>query len=635
MGILIKEIRLRNFRSYESADIRLPFSGVLIGSNNVGKSSLLNALQVVFDRGIRASGEDIFIKDGEDLTNGKKAIIDILIEPKNSEDKDTKVFSDTWFDHFGDLRSEDLDTLDQFVAIRATIQFNVLKGEYDIERKALIEWPKSEDVESYSDYKKNRITERLLQSIPVFYLDAKRDISTEMKDKYSYWSKLVRDVDLANLKLTDLEKALNDINEEIIQQSPVLEHLSKNLNQISQTVNTKDSRIIINPVSRKIRDLNRGMDITFKDQKSESFPISNHGMGTRSWITFLTLVAYIEWKVLKMKEEKTPYHPIILLEEPEAHLHPQAQRKIYKQIQKIEGQKIVSTHSPNIVGHAILKDILHVSKRDGISKVNYINLQNLKKEEIRKIQQEIFRSRGDILFADAIILCEGETEEQALPEFFKEYFGEDYFDYGINIISVGGFGKYKPFLQVAKDFDIKFYILSDGETETIEKVSKDIRNIFGSEKKIDEYNNIKFLPNKCDFENYLLQEGYEKELTLAVEDLFGEDYIKSFISKKNGTKKKRREKTDEICETCEQHIFMDLIRDYSGEAGFQKAILDCIQDNKTSYSSVIAPIIIAEREGDERVPKLIRDLFNEINKDIGIIGSSEEVQDVFVDQKAT
>lgn len=612
----------------------MPFSGVLIGSNNVGKTSMLYALQVVFERGIRVSGEDIYIEDGETLTNEKKAYIDILIEPSNDSNETPNEFNDTWFELFGELRSENPETLDQFVAIRTIIKFNILKGEYDIERKALIQWPNSEEVENYSDYNRNRITDRLLQSIPVFYLDAKRDISTEMKDKYSYWGKLVRDVDLTNSSLTQLESSLNDINEQIIDESPVLEHLSKNLNKISQTVDTKDSKIIINPVSRKIRDLNRGMDITFKDQKSEGFPISNHGMGTRSWITFLTLVAYIEWKIQKMKEDNIPYHPIILLEEPEAHLHPQAQRKIYKQIQKIDGQKIVSSHSPIIVAQAELENIIHVSKLEGVSQVNYINLQNLFGEEIRKIQQEIFKSRGDILFANAIILCEGETEEQALPVFFKEFFGNEYFEYGINIISVGGKGKYKPFLQVAKDLKIDYYILSDGETETIKKVTKDIGKTFGTEKGIEEYSNVKFLPNECDFEMYLLSEGYDNELIKAVEDLFGESYISSFISKRNG-KLQKREKTQDICGECNQHIFVDLIRDYNGEEGFQKALLDCIHDNKTSYSSIIADIIIQESEGDKKVPKIIRELFEDINKNMGILKNEGGIVDVPVDGETT
>lgn len=46
------------------------------------------------------------------------------------------------------------------------------------------------------------------------------------------------------------------------------------------------------------------------------------------------------------------------------------------------------------------------------------------------------------------------------------------FELGINIIGIGGSGKYKPYLRVAKDLCIDYYIFSDGEAKTIEKVKK-------------------------------------------------------------------------------------------------------------------------------------------------------------------
>ncbi|MFN4860833.1 MAG: TOPRIM nucleotidyl transferase/hydrolase domain-containing protein, partial [Pseudanabaena sp.] len=57
-----------------------------------------------------------------------------------------------------------------------------------------------------------------------------------------------------------------------------------------------------------------------------------------------------------------------------------------------------------------------------------------------------------------IVLCEGETEEQALPLLFEKYFGSEAFVKGISFIGVRGAGNYLPFLRFAYDFSIPVYI---------------------------------------------------------------------------------------------------------------------------------------------------------------------------------
>ena len=105
--------------------------------------------------------------------------------------------------------------------------------------------------------------------------------------------------------------------------------------------------IEITPFTKKVRDLNKGLTIYYTDNH-DSFSMEYHGMGTRSWSSLLTLKSFITLLSKNAEKEKSVFFPVLAIEEPEAHLHPNAQKKLFRQIDAIAGQKIISTHSPYI-----------------------------------------------------------------------------------------------------------------------------------------------------------------------------------------------------------------------------------------------------------------------------------------------
>ena len=72
------------------------------------------------------------------------------------------------------------------------------------------------------------------------------------------------------------------------------------------------------------------------------------------------------------------------------------------------------------------------------------------------------------------------------------------------------------------------------------------------------------------------------------------------------------------------------IKDYSGEVGFTSALLDCLASNKTEYSAEVGDMIL-KREGLERIPKIIQELFWEI-VEIKKYPVKEEFNDSKMDQ---
>jgi putative ATP-dependent endonuclease of OLD family len=75
----------------------------------------------------------------------------------------------------------------------------------------------------------------------------------------------------------------------------------------------------------------------------------------------------------------------------------------------IPGQKIVSTHSPYIASQANLTALRRFTRKDAETQVSQININSLDNESQRKIRRQVLNTRGELLFARALVLFEGET----------------------------------------------------------------------------------------------------------------------------------------------------------------------------------------------------------------------------------
>ena len=616
MGILIKEVRVSNFRSLHNISVTLEPVTLLVGANNSGKTSFLRALHLALGIGRRAvSKEDIYIAPGEILPPDRKAIIDILIIPTDGT-KRVNNFTSEWEEHFGSLIQPNELEMD-FLGIRTIIRYDVLKNDYIIEQHALNNWQvDSTNWENTSLLRNGKISRNTLENIPLFFIDAQRDICEDLRDRASYWGRLVNNLGLSEENVEEIEKELSSINDKIINGSDVLVHLKNELKQLNDVDSNKGKGVEITPLTRKLRDLNKGMDIHFQDGESESFSISYHGMGTRSWATLLTFNANISWMAKKAQEaHNKPFYPILALEEPESHLHPQAQRHIYNQLTRFDGQKIVSTHSPYIVGLADLKTIRHFSKTVTETKVTLIDLNGLEDEDIRKINREVMNTRGELLFSRALVLFEGETEEQALPIFARAFWKTHPYELGICFVGIGGKGKYLPFLRVANGLGLNWFILSDGEKDAVKAVKSALRKI--DIETVSLPDNIIIIDSKDNFEKHLIRQGYDQELIMAVEIVDGEGYFKRFIEKHDGDPHSPK-KTSDICSTCGQNIYEKSTRDYSDNEGIKQALYDCLDKGKTKYGPVIAETICSLPDKTRLFPPKILELFVSISNSLGL-----------------
>ena len=623
MDIILKCVRISNFRSIERAEIKLGMINILIGQNNAGKSNFLRALDIAFNGSKTISEEDIYIEQNEHLSKSKKAIIDIKICPFNGKTVD-KNFSEFWTSVFTDKWITIDETDGSYVGIRTIIEFDIKKNDYIIIKKPIIEWKDS--IETAKVGKKQTYTSDMYDYINGYYMDAKRDIITDIRDRKSYFGRATSKIELTEEKIEELEEKLNFVNQEILDNIAAINETNKSLSKISTTMGSGNSKVQIEPLTRKIGDLHKGMDIIFKESGTASFSVMQHGMGTRSWISFLTLGAYVDFlhRCIKEDEEEADDLVILSLEEPEAHLHPQAQRQIYQQLVTFKGQKIVSTHSASILAQSDLENIIHFKKVNGKTCVYRFENEKFSLDEIAKIQREVINTHGELIFSSAIVLCEGITEEQALPVFFKEFFGVEPVFLGINIIGIGG-KNYKTYLNFFKEFDLQWYIFSDGESEAIKCVKKAVK-VF-SDKKNDTLTNVVVIENGYDYEKMLIKNGNSDEIIAAINSINkDENYYINYINKLDGEVRTKRRKTNKPpCTLCGQDIYEDYIDEIDGLDEDETNLYRCMtsSDGKARYAITVAQNIVKSNEISKRFPQEILRLLVQIEKDFGLQRRSE------------
>lgn len=622
MGIFVSKVRIENFRSIETLELSLSMTNVLIGANNCGKSNFLKAINIALGQHKNISSEDIYVSKDEVLDKSKCATIDIMIRPADDANNVVSSFSDFWISVFTEAWITTGDSIGDYVGIRTVLQYDALRNDYIIVRKQITDWGTSvsEAIVSRRKY----FTGDMNNYIFAYYMDAQRDVVEDIKDRKSYFGRATARVDLSQERISEIERKLNDVNSQILESIPALNQTATRIASIASTVGALNGTVEIEPLARKLSDLHKGMDIIFRDGEAARLSVSQHGMGTRSWISFLTLGAYVDWEKQCLLEDDSEADSFIMLtmEEPEAHLHPQAQQKLYAQLCQFSGQKIISTHSPSVVAQADLKDLIHFEKLNGKTAAHSFNVTEYTKEEKNRIKREVISSRGELLFSKAIVLCEGITEEQALPIYFGEYYGIAPAFCGVNIIGIGG-QNYKTFLSLIKSFNIEWFIFSDGEPSTIRTVNKAVQDVFGLE--AQRCRNVIILDNNEDYERHLLNSGYESEIVEAIGNHEGDpEYVLKYARSKNQTVA-RRVKTDlPKCPTCHQDIFEDVKRDYTGTEGWRSAIYDCCTSKqaKAKYAAVVAEKIISLEEGSRRIPPKIKELLMAMHSIMSIEGGS-------------
>jgi len=586
MKILIDTVRIAGFRGIENIEISLPRVAVLIGTNNSGKTSVIKALQLALgDYSRYLTDEDFHI--GLNDVRYDQILVDVRIISIDEDGMRQKTFDDDWAQEFGDkIQAEANDN--QFLALRTVGAPDLVKGGFIVEHYALDQWP---DFPVWQDEKINKKQQihRRYDALPFISINAQRDIHQELRDKSSFVGKVLSSIKYDESDVQKLEEMVAQINQAAVDKSGSLKGLKKQLDTLNQCFDGT-GQAELTPFPKKIRDLSKQFSVNYGETDNSSFSMEYHGMGTRSWASMLTVKAFIDLMAINHEEEVIPFFPILAVEEPEAHLHPNAQRTLYQQLINTNGQVIISTHSPYLAAMSSPQNLRGLIKNsNGVCTTSLMS--GLDQEDINILHREIMRFRGEILFAKALILFEGVTEEQLVPAMFEQYCGNSAFSIGVNCISVAG-KNYPPFVKFACSFGIPVCIVSDNDGQTKKEIEAQVKKIKKAGLALDD--NI--------FSLHFLSENNDIEAELVNALNMRDEIVEALIT----TQTRGSTNTHRIMDKTKKIEEMD-----------DEGLLEAMRASKASYAGYLSDVILRNpnnKKTEELIPDAIVSAFKQIER---------------------
>ena len=351
----ITRIEISNFRSIRHVAVDLGDTTVFVGPNNAGKTAILDALRIALTRrwGQRGTGFSEYDIHLPDDTADPKTSSGVCIELRSDESEPDE-WPDTVAEDLGDILQIDLATGQRTVALRTRCAWSEDTGAF-------------EPIWEFLDAKRDPLIgrsarrvnlERFWRYLPVFYLGALRDVSDEFSPRSSqFWGRLLRALEIPSELESRAVRVLDLLNRRLLKADPRLDVIARTLSGATRiAARDREGGLAMRMVPLKSWDLLSRAEIILRNEPDLPWlPLRRQGQGIQSLSVIFLFQAFVDHLLRELYE--TGSEPLLALEEPETHLHPQAVRTLWQHVSGLPGQKIITTHSPYFVQHVPFRDL--------------------------------------------------------------------------------------------------------------------------------------------------------------------------------------------------------------------------------------------------------------------------------------
>jgi putative ATP-dependent endonuclease of OLD family len=146
---------------------------------------------------------------------------------------------------------------------------------------------------------------------------------------------------------------------------------------------------------------------------------------------------YMAAEFLLLNQSKGRDLKLALIEELEAHLHPQAQLKVIDALQRnnsFQGQLILTTHSTTLASKISLENLILCNENDVFPMQK--GLTKLDEKDYEFLERFLDSTKANLFFAKGVLMVEGDAENLLIPT-IAEIIERPLYDYGVSIVNIG------------------------------------------------------------------------------------------------------------------------------------------------------------------------------------------------------
>lgn len=499
--MLLTSLKIENYRGIKSLDLALGPTTVLVGENNCGKTTVLHALRACLYT-LRSAGRSSAFEEFDlhfdsrtaDPTTAPPIVITLTFEEATAGEWSDEVEQRLGGDG-GVIALMPPDDRSR-VQLRVSAQYSPVIQEIETTFEFL-------DAAGSPLPAKNRNRLTSLQQLrPLFYLSALRDAGKEFSRTSQFWSPFVKNSQIDAATKTAIEAQLENINAQIIEAHGTFRGVREHLAKVQELVALGGQDVVsVDAVPARVFDMLNRTQVSIASATGARLPIGRHGEGTQSLTVLMLFDAFLKSELAR-KQGVQDSKPIVALEEPEAHLHPNAVRALWKTIADIDGQKLVATHSGDLLSEVDVYSIRRLYRKGGQVHVGTVPRGLLDERQFQKFDYVVRRTRGELFFARVWILVEGETDVIILSGAARvlgielEQAAVRIVDYAQSDLSI--------FIATADSLGIQWHVFSDGDPAGLKNIRKARDALAGR----SEASHVSLLPNNEPIEPFLCRRGF-------------------------------------------------------------------------------------------------------------------------------